>query len=130
MSQQRGRGRDDNDFLNMLNDWDVSRTAPREERPAERGGGGEVEASDAASLLGSGRAPKRRRRAKTGKRSNPDWTLASCYVEKKVYWAVREGLAARQRELGRKVDYSELVNGLLKEWCEEQGIDPEESGEA
>lgn len=45
-----------------------------------------------------------------------------------MYWADGEGLAVQQRELGRKVDYSELVNGPLKEWCEEQGIDVDEVG--
>ena len=89
---------------------------------AEDGGGGAE-----SEVLGRP-TRKRRNRKKTGKRSNPDWTLASCYVEKKVYWAAREGLAVQQRELGRKVDYSELVNGLLKEWCEEQGIDVDDVG--
>ena len=95
-----------------------------QEAPAGRDGG-EADSS-AADVLGRQAQKKRRNRKKTGKRSNPDWTLASCYVEKKVYWAAKEALAVRQRELGRKVDYSELVNRLLREWCEEQGIDIDE----
>lgn len=131
MSEGRGRDRNENDFLDMLNNWDVHRDSAdeREERrqPEDASGGG---GSGAGELLRPGQGPKRRRqRAKTGKRSNPDWTLASCFVEKKVYWAVREGLASRQRALGRKVDYSELVNELLKEWCDEQGLDPDDAPE-
>jgi len=122
------RGRDENDFLDMLNNWEVQRDPVEERREPAGGSGGEGGGS--AELLRPSQGPKRRRqRAKTGKRSNPDWTLASCFVEKKVYWAVREGLAARQRALGRKLDYSELVNELLKEWCDEQGIDPDDAPE-
>lgn len=111
---RRGRG-----------DVDMSGALARSPRKKETGGAGTGGEDPGSKLLGR-RTPKRRNRKKTGKRSNPDWTLASCYVEKKVYWAAREALAIRQRELGRKVDYSELVNRLLRDWCEEQGIDVEE----
>lgn len=102
----------------------------RSRRPQEASGSRDGEGgadSGGSDVLGRQTQKKRRNRKKTGKRSNPDWTLASCYVEKKVYWAAKEALAVRQRELGRKVDYSELVNRLLREWCEEQGVEIDES---
>lgn len=117
------RSGSDNDLLNMLNTWGAE-SAAEDSREAS------ADSESEAQLLGGRTGKRRRKRAKTGKRSNPDWTLASCYVEKHVYWAVREGLAAKQRELGRKVDYSELVNSLLKEWCDEQGVDIGEAGDS
>lgn len=121
MSKRADRVEGDNELLDMLNEMGERQEQSLERAPNATGDGG-------LELLGGPTGRRRRRRAKTGKRSNENWTLASCYVEKRVYWAVKEGLAAKQRELGRKVDYSDLVNELLKEWCRDQGVGVVEEG--
>jgi hypothetical protein len=64
-----------------------------------------------------GAPPKRRKRKKTGKRSNPDYEQASAYVRKKVYRRVKQALLAQEG----KVEYSALVESLLVRWLDEVG---------
>lgn len=85
--------------------------------------------------------PRRRRnRKKTGKRSNPDYTLASAFVHKEVYERVRQALLNREvkrevllelaergvlHQTGKPL-YSDLVELLLREWLERVGWEPED----
>lgn len=84
--------------------------------------------------------PRRRSRKKVGKRSNPDYTLASALVRKDVYERVRQALLsggvkqevlldlAEQGVLHQpgKPLYSDVVELLLREWLEKVGWELEE----
>lgn len=66
--------------------------------------------------------PKRRRnRAKTGKRSNPDYVLAGAYIDGRVRQRVDEALTDLREPGKKKTEYSDLVQGLLVRWLEEVG---------
>jgi hypothetical protein len=82
----------------------------------------------------------RRNRKKTGKRSNPDYMLASAFVHREVYERVRQALLSGEvkREVllelaergvlhqrGKPL-YSDLVELLLREWLERVGWELEE----
>lgn len=99
--------------------WLKERRRSAEEQP---GGGGEV-----AGIPGVDGTPpvRRRRRQKTGKRSNPDYEQASAYVRSKVRRRVTLALAAQEQ----KVDYSQLVEALLVRWLEEVGYPLEDENE-
>ena len=86
-------------------------------------------------------APRRARsRKKTGKRSNPDYTLASAFVHREVYERVRQALLSGdvKREVlldlsdrgvlhqAGKPFYSDVVEMLLREWLERVGWEMEE----
>ncbi len=82
----------------------------------------------------------RRNRKKTGKRSNPDYMLASAFVHRAVYERVRQALLSGdvKREVlldlaergvlhqAGKPLYSDLVEMLLREWLEGVGWDLDE----
>jgi hypothetical protein len=73
-----------------------------------------------------GAPPKRRRRRqKTGKRSNPDYEQASAYVRKRVRRRVTQALVAQEN----RVDYSQLVEALLVRWLEEVGYQLDDEDE-
>lgn len=82
-------------------------------RPAEEGTAGEVVGVPGVSDA----PPRRRRRKKTGKRSNPEYEQASAYVQRRVYRRVKQALLAQEG----KVEYSALVEALLIRWLEEVG---------
>ena len=79
--------------------------------------------------------PRKRNRKKTGKRSNPDYMLASAFVHREVYERVRQALLSGEvkREVlldlaergvlhqAGKPLYSDLVEMLLREWLERVG---------
>lgn len=85
-------------------------------------------------------APRRRSRKKIGKRSNPDYMLASALVRKDVYERVRQALLSgevkREALMGLaeqsvlhqpgKPLYSDVVEMLLREWLERVGWELEE----
>ncbi len=85
-------------------------------------------------------APGRRSRKKVGKRSNPDYMLASALVRKDVYERVRQALLSGDVKQDALVDlaergvlhqpgkplYSDVVEMLLKEWLERVGWELEE----
>lgn len=58
-------------------------------------------------------APRRRKRKKTGKRSDPNYEQVGAYIPKKLAKRVRKRLIDYD-----DLDFSELVAGLLKEWLE------------
>src|SRR3712207_685006 len=82
----------------------------------------------------------RRNRKKTGKRSNPDYMLASAFVHRAVYERVRQALLSGdvKREVlldlaergvlhqAGKPLYSDLVEMLLRDWLEGVGWDLDE----
>jgi hypothetical protein len=86
------------------------------------GGGGRPSLTDA--FRGPARSPRRaaetaaapkqpkqrRRREKTGKRSSPDYVQVSALVEKDVRARFAVVQAQASAELGRKVEFGELVN--------------------
>lgn len=53
---------------------------------------------------------KRRKRAKTGKRSDPSYTQVGCYIPKELNSKVKVRLVEDSR------DFSDLVAELLNEW--------------
>jgi hypothetical protein len=85
-------------------------------------------------------APRARSRKKVGKRSNPDYMLASALVRKDVYERVRQALLSgevKQEVLMDLADrgvlhqpgkplYSDVVEMLLREWLERVGWELEE----
>lgn len=78
---------------------------------------------------GANSRPKRtRNRAKTGKRSNPNYVMAGAYVERGVREQVDRALAEMRTPGGKKVEYSDLVQSLLVRWLEEVGHPLEETG--
>jgi hypothetical protein len=89
-------------------------------RERRRSGGEGTQNTTDFEVPGIGTAPPsapRRRRKKTGKRSNPEYEQASAYVRKKVRRRVTQALAAQEP----RVDYSQLVEALLIRWLEEVG---------
>lgn len=99
-----------------------------------RRGGGTPEPSESRAV------PGRRSRKKVGKRSNPDYVLASALVRKDVYERVRQALLSGDVKQEALVDlaerrvlhqpgkplYSDVVEMLLKEWLERVGWEIEE----
>lgn len=89
---------------------------------SERGGGGRPSLTDA--FRGPARSPgrpleataapkepkRRRRREKTGKRSSPDYVQVSALVEKDIRARFAVAQAQASAELGRKVEFGEMVN--------------------
>lgn len=86
------------------------------------GGGGRPSLTDAfrgptrsprraAETTAAPKQPKqRRRREKTGKRSSPDYVQVSALVEKDVRARFAVAQAQASAELGRKIEFGELVN--------------------
>lgn len=102
-------------------------------RTRRRGGGGPEPSG--------GQEPSRRRsRKKVGKRSNPDYTLASALVRKDVYERVRQALLSGEVKQEVLMDlaeqgvlhqpgkplYSDVVELLLREWLERVGWELDE----
>ncbi len=77
---------------------------------------------------GASARPKRtRNRAKTGKRSNPNYVMAGAYIERGVREQVDRALAEMRKPGGKKVEYSDLVQSLLVRWLGEVGHPLEEA---
>lgn len=66
-------------------------------------------------------APKK---GKTSKSRNPDYDLMGVYIRKEVRRQIDRALAARKAS-EEKVQYSDLVEGLIVEWLDAQGFPPE-----
>jgi hypothetical protein len=64
---------------------------------------------------------RRRNRAKTGKRSDPNYVMAGAYIERGVRERVDRALTEMREPGGKKVEYSDLVQSLLVRWLEEIG---------
>lgn len=64
---------------------------------------------------------KRRNRAKTGKRSNPDYVMAGAHIHRDVRYRVEKALVSAKEPGKKKPEYSELVEGLLRRWLDEIG---------
>ncbi|MBA2691557.1 MAG: hypothetical protein H0U65_03565 [Rubrobacter sp.] len=121
MSEANERNRGEGSMANAL-------------RMRRRGGGVEREPG------GRQEAPRRRSRKKIGKRSNPDYMLASALVRKDVYERVRQALLSGDVKQETLMDlaergvlhqpgkplYSDVVEMLLKEWLERVGWEVEE----
>lgn len=85
-------------------------------------------------------ASRRKSRKKVGKRSNPDYILASALVRKDVYERVRQALLSGEVKREALMDlaeqgvlhqpgkplYSDVVEMLLREWLERVGWELEE----
>jgi hypothetical protein len=63
---------------------------------------------------------RRRRRNKVGKRSNPDYTQVSALVMKDVRARFAVAQAQASVEIGRKLEFGELVNLLMAHFAVEQ----------
>lgn len=71
-----------------------------------------------------GRAGARGRgRARTGKRSDPNYVMAGAYVERGVRERVDTALVNLREPGQKKPEYSDLVQSLLVRWLEEVGED-------
>lgn len=72
-------------------------------------------------------APVRRRsRKKTGKRNNPAYRQVTAYIRTDTYELAHYALMGQKNERGKRLEFSELVDSLLREWAEEQGWSREE----
>ncbi len=80
------------------------------------GGPGAV-GGEGATILPVPRTRRRKARKKTGKRSNPDWELVSHYMRKSTYREVKRALLDQET----KMDLSDLIEGLCREWLEDVG---------
>ncbi len=103
-------------------------------RTRRRDGGGASEPTERRTT------PGKRSRKKVGKRSNPDYMLASALVRKDVYERVRQALLSGDVKQDALVDltergvlhqpgkplYSDVVEMLLREWLERVGWELEE----
>lgn len=98
----------------------LARRQQREPDPVDEAGEG------SRTVPGMPAASTRRRRRKTGKRSNPHYEQASAYVRRTVYRRVKQALLAQEGQ----VQYSDLVESLLLRWLDEVGwsLDEEEEG--
>lgn len=65
------------------------------------------------------RQVRRRNRAKTGKRSNPNYVMAGAYIERGVRERVDNALVNLRQPGEKKPEYSDLVQSLLIRWLEE-----------
>ncbi|MGI8540560.1 MAG: hypothetical protein ACR2N0_12435 [Rubrobacteraceae bacterium] len=73
-----------------------------------------------APIPGVGQRPVRRRnRAKTGKRSDPNYVMAGAYIERGVRERVDNALANLRQPGEKKPEYSDLVQSLLIRWLQE-----------
>lgn len=68
--------------------------------------------------VGQGRA-RRRNRAKTGKRSDPNYVMAGAYIERGVRERVDNALVNLRQPGEKKPEYSDLVQSLLVRWLQE-----------
>lgn len=69
---------------------------------------------------------RRRNRKKTGKRSNPAYRQVTAYIRTDTYELAHYALMGQKNERGKRLEFSELVDSLLREWAEEQGWSREE----
>ncbi|WP_273847515.1 hypothetical protein [Rubrobacter calidifluminis] len=69
---------------------------------------------------------RRRNRRKTGKRSNPAYRQVTAYIRTDTYELVHYALVGKKNERGKRLEFSELVDSLLREWAAEEGWTPEE----
>lgn len=76
------------------------------------------------------RPRRRRNRKKTGKRSNPNYRQVTAYIQDETYEVVKHALIGKKNEQGKKLQFSELVDSLLREWAEEEGWSLENMREA
>lgn len=104
-------------------------------RTRRRDGGG-----GAAEPAGRRTAPGKRSRKKVGKRSNPDYMLASALVRTDVYERVKQALLSGDVKQDALADleergvlhqpgkplYSDVVEMLLREWLERVGWEMDE----
>ena len=75
---------------------------------------------------GDGGAPPsrprgRRNRKKTGKRSDPEYRQVTAYVRVETHELVRYALIGKTNERGKKLEFSELVDSLLRNYAEQEG---------
>jgi hypothetical protein len=71
-------------------------------------------------------AIRRRNRKKTGKRSNPDYRQVTAYIRRDTYELAHYALIGRKNESGKDLEFSELVDSLLREWAEGEGWSAED----
>jgi hypothetical protein len=78
---------------------------------------GESEEGAAATV----RPVRRRNRRKTGKRSNPAYRQVTAYIRRDTYELAHYALVGKKNEAGKDLEFSELVDSLLREWAEGEG---------
>ncbi len=69
--------------------------------------------------------PRRCNRRKTGKRSNPAYRQVTAYIRTDTYQLVHYTLVGKNNERGKQLEFSELVDTLLREWAAEEDWSPE-----
>ncbi len=69
---------------------------------------------------------QRRNRKKTGKRSNPAYRQVTAYIRTDTYDLAHYALLGKKSERGKRLEFSELVDSLLREWAEEEGWSAED----
>lgn len=73
-----------------------------------------------AQIPGVGqRRIRRRNRAKTGKRSDPNYVMAGAYIERGVRERVDNALVNLRQPGEKKPEYSDLVQSLLVRWLQD-----------
>lgn len=93
---------------------------PRREPEAGEAYAPEGSSGASARIPGVGqRQARRRSRAKTGKRSDPNYVMAGAYIERGVRERVDDALANLRQPGEKKHEYSDLVQSLLIRWLEE-----------
>lgn len=69
-----------------------------------------------------------RRRQRTGKRSNPAYRQVTAYIRTDTYDVAHHALVGKRNAQGKKLEFSELVDTLLREWAGEEGWSTDEAG--
>ncbi len=69
---------------------------------------------------------RRRNRRKTGKRSNPAYRQVTAYIRRDTYKLAHYALVGKKNEAGKDLEFSELVDSLLREWAEGEGWSTED----
>lgn len=99
-------------YRKLVRDRKQVKEQPIKERVGEETTSAESAVSESAAL---DRAPKKRGRPATGKRSNASWIGRTYYIRKEVDLDIEEELFQLKRQ-GIEVDKSELVDFLLETW--------------
>lgn len=72
------------------------------------------------------RSRQRRNRKKTGKRSNPAYRQVTAYIRTDTYELAHYALVGKKNDQGKRLEFSELVDSLLREWADENGWSSED----
>lgn len=84
-------------------------------------GGAEPESAPEEQPAEAESRPRRRRRQASGKRSNPAYRQVTAYIRTDTYDAAHHALLGKRNAAGKKLEFSELVDQLLRDWADEEG---------